>query len=103
MNAYESIVQGLSEAIDYEKGKKTARSSKITITPHPEVSADDVKKLRLSLNMTQGTFAAVMGVSNKTVEAWEKGTNVPAGTARRMIGMLIADRSIPEKYNIISK
>ena len=52
--------------------------------------------------MTQSTFAALMGVSNKTVEAWEKGTNTPAGTARRMIGMLKADSSIPEKYNIIS-
>lgn len=53
--------------------------------------------------MTQSTFAAVMGVSNKTVEAWEKGTNSPAGTARRMLGMLKIDSTIPEKYNIISR
>ena len=102
MNVYESIMTGLSEAIAYEKGEKTARSAKITIAPPPEVSADEVKELRKNLNMTQSTFAAVMGVSNKTVEAWEKGTNTPAGTARRMIGMLIADNTIPEKYNIIN-
>ena len=54
-------------------------------------------KLRKSLNLTQSTFAAVMGVSNKTVEAWEKGTNTPAGTARRMMGLLITDNSILEK------
>ena len=98
MNVYESIMNGLSDAIAYENGEKTARSVKIT----PEVSADEVKELRKNLNMTQSTFAAVMGVSNKTVEAWEKGTNTPAGTARRMIGMLIADNTIPEKYNIIN-
>jgi putative transcriptional regulator len=75
----------------------------VTIAPPPEVSADEVKELRQSLHMTQRTFAALMGVSNKTVEAWEKGTNAPAGTARRMMGMLIADHTIPEKYNIITR
>ena len=102
MNVYESIMNGLSDAIAYENGEKTARSVKITIAPPPEVSADEVKELRKNLNMTQSTFAAVMGVSNKTVEAWEKGTNTPAGTARRRIGMLIADNTSPEKYNIIN-
>ena len=102
MKAFDSIMKGLNEAVEYEKGEKTARSERVTILPPPNVSASEVKELRLRLNMTQSTFAALMGVSNKTVEAWEKGTNTPAGTARRMIGMLKADISIPEKYNIIS-
>ncbi|HQM00295.1 MAG TPA: helix-turn-helix domain-containing protein [Ruminococcus flavefaciens] len=102
MKAFDSIMKGLNEAVEYEKGEKTARSERVTILPPPNVSASEVKELRLRLNMTQSTFAALMGVSNKTVEAWEKGTNTPAGTARRMIGMLKADSSIPEKYNIIS-
>ena len=96
-------MKGLTEAIEYEKGEKTARTMKVAIAPLPDVSANEVKELRQRLNMTQSTFAAVMGVSNKTVEAWEKGTNVPAGTARRMLGMLRADNTIPEKYNIISR
>ena len=103
MNVYESIMNGLNEAVEYEKGKKTARSVKVSIAPLPDISAKEVKELRLSLNMTQSTFAAVMGVTNKTVEAWEKGTNVPAGTARRMLGMLKADNTIPEKYNLICR
>ena len=102
MSIYENIIQGLGEAIAYEKGENKARSVSVTIMPPPNVSADEIKDLRHTLNMTQSTFAAVMGVSNKTVEAWEKGTNTPAGTARRMIGMLRADNSIPEKYHIIS-
>lgn len=96
-------MQGLNEAVAHENGKKTARAETLTIAPLPEISASDVKEIRLSLNMTQSTFAAVMGVSHKTVESWEKGTNIPAGTARRMMSMLKADRSIPEKYHIISR
>ncbi|MBQ3801765.1 MAG: helix-turn-helix domain-containing protein [Treponema sp.] len=38
--------------------------------------------------MTQVLFADYMGVSQKTVEAWEKGTNHPTGTACRLISML---------------
>jgi putative transcriptional regulator len=72
------------------------------VAPLQEVSAEEIKTLRQNLGMTQRTFAAVMGVSNKTVEAWEKGTNTPSGAARRMIGLLIADPAIPEKYGIIS-
>ena len=103
MNVFESTMQGFTEAIAYEKDEKTARSASVTIAPLPEISADEVQKLRESLHMTQRTFAALMGVSNKTVEAWEKGTNAPAGTARRMMGMLLTDHTIPEKYNIITR
>lgn len=103
MNVFESSMQGFTEVIAYEKSEKTARSANVTIAPLPEISADEVQKLRQSLHMTQRTFAALMGVSNKTVEAWEKGTNAPAGTARRMMGMLLADHTIPEKYNIITR
>jgi len=102
MKAFDSIMEGLNEAVEYEKGEKTARSERVTIIPPPNVSASEVRELRLRLNMTQSAFAALMGVTNKTVEAWEKGTNTPAGTARRMIGLLEADNSIPEKYNIIN-
>ena len=103
MNVYESIMNGLNEAVAYEKGEQTAHSATVTIAPIPQISAAEIKALRQTLNMTQSTFAAVMGVSIKTVEAWEKGTNTPAGTARRMMSMLSADNNLPETYHIISR
>lgn len=101
MSVYESIITGLNEAIDYEKGKGTARVMKCTVAPIPDFTAEEIKSLRHTLNMTQNTFAALMGVSSKTVEAWEAGTNVPLGTARRMLGLLKSDNSIPVKYKIV--
>ena len=103
MDVFDSIMQGLNEAVAYEKGENTARSASITVTPPPEVTAEEVKMLRQSMNMTQTLFAAALGVSNKTVEAWEKGTNTPAGTARRIIGLLLVDNTILEKYNIVTR
>ncbi len=101
MSVYESIITGLNEAVEYEKGKGKVRTVKLTVAPIPDFTADEIKALRQALKITQGTFAALMGVSSKTVEAWEAGINIPSGTARRMLGLLKTDNSIPIKYKIV--
>ena len=53
--------------------------------------------------MTQVLFAGFMGVSPKTVEAWEAGRNMPDGPARRILAMLKVDPALPQKLNIIAK
>lgn len=103
MNVYESIVQGLNEAIEYEKGNLKAKTVKMSIAPLPEIESNQVRDIRQSLDMTQRMFAAVMGVSIKTVEAWENGTNTPSGVARRMLSLLQSDPEIPTKYNLVSR
>lgn len=98
---YESLMQGLNEAVEYEKGNVSLRTANIEINPVEEFTAKEVKDIRISLNMSQSVFAILMGVSNKTVEAWEAGTNKPTGSARRLLGMLKEDRDIPQKYGIV--
>lgn len=103
MNVYESIIQGLNEAIEYEKGNLKTKTIKMSVAPLPDMESSQVKSIRKSLDMTQGMFAAVMGVSVKTVEAWEAGTNTPSGAARRMLSLLQSDPELPVKYNLISR
>lgn len=103
MNVYESVIQGLNEAIEYEKGNLKAKTSLVSVAPLPEIKSSQIKDIRKSLDMTQGIFAAVMGVSVKTVEAWEAGTNAPSGTARRMLSLLQTDPELPQKYNLFSR
>ena len=38
--------------------------------------------------MTQAVFASYMGVSKKTVEAWESGKTHPTGPACRLLNIL---------------
>ena len=47
-------------------------------------------------------FAAVIGVSTKTVEAWETGTNRPIGPARRMLSLIRINPGILETYHLIN-
>lgn len=101
MSLYDDIRQGLQEAIDYNKGKVSARKTVITITPVVSFSADEIKAIRNSTGMTQSLFAKFMGVSTKTVEAWESGRNHPEGAACRMLALTKANPSFPSSSGII--
>lgn len=59
--------------------------------PLQEYSAEEIKGIRNRLNMTQAVFALFMGVSKKTVEAWESGQNIPNGPSLRLLWMAEQD------------
>jgi putative transcriptional regulator len=103
MRVYDSIMTGLHEAIEYEEGRGTAKVVKISVAPLPDFSAEDIKEIRRPSGLTQRTFAAVLGVSVKTVEAWETGTNSPIGPARRLLAIMKSDPDFVSKYHLISK
>ncbi len=87
---YHDIAQGLHEAIAYERGELEANAVRRTLhlSPLPHWLPAEIKGLRLSLSMTQRTFAEFMGVSIKTVEAWESGRNSPSGSASRLMQVI---------------
>jgi len=97
----ESIMQGLQEALEDAQGKRELRTRTYTILPVRDYGAAEVKEIRNSLGMSQSFFALFMGVSKKTVEAWEAGRNMPDGPARRILSMVQIDPELPERYNII--
>ena len=100
---FDSIKLGLEEAIQHEKGTIKARTNTVTISPIKTFTPEQIKTIRIREGMTQAVFAHFMGVSSKTVEAWEAGTNKPAGPASRMFELMDKEPSLPEKYNIILK
>ena len=103
MNIYNGIIQGLEEAVAYNEGRGKARTNTISISTVPDFEAKEIKSIRTELGMTQVLFAGLMGVSPKTVEAWEAGRNMPDGPARRILSMLKTDPGLPQRFNIIAK
>ena len=85
---FEDLQEGLQQAIDYERGNGPAKKITYVISPITEYSSDEIKRLRQDAGMTQATFASYMGVSVKTVEAWERGRTHPTGPACRLMTML---------------
>ena len=85
---FEDLKIGLQEAIDYEKGKGRAKVRKLQFDPVQKVDNEEIRKIRIDAGMTQAAFAQFMGISPKTVEAWECGRIHPTGPAYRLIGLL---------------
>lgn len=101
MSVFDEIKAGLNEAIEYEKGNLKANTRTLSITPIEEFTASEIKDIRKNAGMTQVLFAKYLGVSLKTVEAWEAGRNQPNGTACRMLSLTKKDPQFPKNSGII--
>lgn len=44
-----------------------------------------IKQLRVSMALTQGQFAQLIGVTQRAVAYWESGTRVPNSTSVKLI------------------
>ena len=47
MDAYKSVIQGLTEAVDYQQGKINTRKTRLSIKPVATFNNADIKRIRL--------------------------------------------------------
>lgn len=85
MSVYKSIMKGLNEAIKHQEGKIDARRRKVFIKPVEKFTSEEIKQIRTNIGLSQVSFASTLGVSKKTIEAWESGRNIPSGSSRRLL------------------
>ncbi len=79
--AFNSIKQGLTEAIEYSKGK----SNKAIVHNFTSV---DVKAIRKKVAMSQAEFASAFGISLGTLRHWERGDRKPRGPALVLLNVV---------------
>ncbi|WP_145206880.1 helix-turn-helix domain-containing protein [Sphingobium sp. B2] len=89
MSAYDSIMQGLNEALDYAQGKETG-----AVVRQIEVPTVDVAAIRASTGLSQGAFARSIGVAKGTLLNWEHGRRHPTGPAQVLLAMLAKKPSL---------
>jgi len=85
-NAFNSIKQGLDEALEFSKGKK----SKAIVH---EFSPIDVKNIRAKIGMSQNEFASAFGISVSTLRHWERGDRTPHGPALVLLNVVSKEPS----------
>ena len=99
---YEDIMSSLNELQAMAEGKKAgAVVHKRTVREVEDFTPEQIKELRASSGMTQKTFAACIGVSSKSIEAWEGGRSRPDGAARRLLGLMKAHPHFAEEMGIL--
>ena len=88
---FDILSAALDEAIlDAKSGNKILNSETVSIEIEPlvEYSADTIKDIRKRTGLTQALFAKWIGVSTRTVEAWESGRNKPSDPSSRLLSLL---------------
>ena len=85
---FDDLCEGLQQAIDFEKGKGKARVKTYVLSPVRHFDKAEIRSVRIAAGMTQSVFAEFMGVSKKTIEAWECGRTHPTGSACRLMEVL---------------
>ena len=93
MDFFSDLMVGLEEALAYSKGKASAE----TFVRKRSLPTINVVEIRESLRMTQKSFAAVLGVSCRTVEAWESGKSNPTPTAKKLMFLIQEDHTLIQK------
>ena len=77
----------------FEKG--TAKAA--TIARKRSLPDINVAATRKALQMSQKAFASILGVSPRTVEAWEAGKSTPTPMAKKLIFLIDQDPSLASK------
>jgi putative transcriptional regulator len=68
------------EVLDGVREIKAGRGKRISVEP-----GSPIVRARLKSGLTQAQFAALLGVSKRTLEQWEQGRRVPSGAAKTLI------------------
>lgn len=83
MSAYDSILQGLNEALAYSEVQAGN-----TVTHQVRVPSVDVVAIRTRTGLSQAQFARSIGVAKGTLLNWEHGRRHPTGPAQVLLAML---------------
>lgn len=103
LSVAEGIKQGLLQCLAYERGDKSAaREVVVKYMPVQKYSAAEIKAVREKARLTQFLFANALGVSVRTVEAWESGVNTPSGPASRLLDLIDAEPSIVHRFSMVT-
>jgi putative transcriptional regulator len=68
------------EVLDGVREIKAGRGKRITAAPR-----SPIVRARLKSGLTQAQFAALLGVSKRTLEQWEQGRRAPSGAAKTLL------------------
>jgi DNA-binding transcriptional regulator YiaG len=85
------LKRSLSEALDYERRKKTGLRVSQLPTPPKALTPGQIRAIRQSFNVSQAGFARIINVSVNTVESWEQGVRRPREATLKLL-------AVAEKY-----
>jgi putative transcriptional regulator len=89
---FEELLASVREGGAILRGEKEASRMFVVETP-------DVKQIRERYKLSQTEFAALLGISVKTLQNWEQGRRTPHGAARVLLQ--VADKHPEAVWDVV--
>ncbi len=75
---YNELIEGIQEMKAVEEGSQ--EPYRVT-----EIEPLEVTRIRQGMKLSQAKFAALMGISVRTLQNWEQGYRTPTGSAKVLL------------------
>jgi len=82
------LKEGLESFIEFQDGKKTLKTHKVSLNKKPELSAQELIAIRVKLNVSQAIMADLICAQLKTYQNWEQGLSKPNKQAILLIKII---------------
>jgi putative transcriptional regulator len=85
---FEELQEGMVALADNRRGKRTLRTHTAEFRPAPEVTPQELTRVRKNLKLSRALFAVYLRTNVRTLENWEQGRVRPNAQAALLINLV---------------
>jgi putative transcriptional regulator len=85
---FAELSEGMKALGDARQGKRTLRTHAMEFKPAPEVTPQELIRVRKSLKISRALFAVYLRTNVRTLENWEQGRAKPNAQAALLINLV---------------
>jgi putative transcriptional regulator len=85
---FAEISKGMEALADARQGKRTLRTHALEYKPAPNVTPQELIRVRKSLKISRALFAVYLRTNVRTLENWEQGRAKPNAQAALLINLV---------------
>ena len=85
---FAELGEGLSALAGAREGKRTLRTHAVAFKPPPEITPEELVRVRKHLHLSSALFATCLRTNPRTLQNWEQGRAKPNAQAALLIGLV---------------
>ena len=85
---FEELSEGMEALAHSRQGKRTLRTHALEFRPAPNITPQELIRVRKSLRLSRALFAVYLRTNVRTLENWEQGRAKPNAQAALLINLV---------------